>query len=86
MLRHAFLCGLACAVVAVPVIHSNAYAKGNDDEDSEDSDSNSDSSDESDSGGDEADGGDEDEEEVDKTQPPVTAGGLYNIKTYPVGE
>lgn len=66
-------------------MHSNAYAKGDDDEDSEDSDGDSGSGD--DSGGDNDDGGgDEDEEEVDKDQPPVTAGGLYNINTYPVAE
>ena len=88
VLRRALLGGLACAVVAAPVMHSNAYAKGDDDEDSEDSDS--DSGDEGDGGdggdGEGGDSGEEDEEEVDKDQPPVTAGGLYNINTYPVAE
>lgn len=87
VLRRALLGALACAVVAAPVVYSsNAYAKGDDDEDSEDSDSDSDS-DSSDEDEDKGDGGDEeDEEEVDKDQPPVTAGGLYNINTYPVAE
>lgn len=44
-----------------------------------------------DDGGDDDEGGEdgeeeEDEEEVDEDQPPVTAGGLYTIKTYPQGE
>ncbi len=40
-------------------------------------------------GGDEGAGGDEggeEGEEDDKDQPPVTSGGLYNLKTYPVRE
>ncbi len=85
VLQRALLCGLASAVVAAPAIHSNAYAKGDDDEDSEDSDS--DSGDEEGDDSDGGEGGDEDDEEsVDKDQPPVTAGGLYNINTYPVAE
>src|SRR6266700_1033040 len=31
-------------------------------------------------------GGDDDDDDGDKDQPPVTAGGLFTIKTYPVRE
>lgn len=37
-------------------------------------------------GGDEGEGEEEESEEEDKDQPPVTAGGLFTLKTYPVRE
>src|SRR5262245_54988191 len=62
-----------------------AFAKGGgggDDDDDDDGGGKSDGGDD-DKG---AAGGDDDDEEADKDQPPVTAGGLYTIKTYPVRE
>ncbi len=85
-LRLALVCALT-SIVTVPTLHSSAYAKGDDDEDSEDSDSDSGGDEDSDEkGGDDEDGEDGEEEEADKSQPAVTAGGLYNINTYPVAE
>jgi len=69
---------LALGVTAIRVPH--AYAAGEEDEEEEDS------------GGDERDEGDEggddegDEPEDPKDQPPVTAGGLFTLKSYPVNE
>src|SRR3954453_16544197 len=37
-------------------------------------------------GGDDDAGDNEEEEEVDKDQPPLTAGGLFTLNTYPVRE
>jgi len=65
----------SCAAL-FPVLHtSKAWAEDDEDEDSEDE------------GGDDGDdeGGDEEEEE-DEDQPPITAGGLYTLQTYPQGE
>jgi hypothetical protein len=62
------------AVVAWPV-HT---AQADDDEDDDDDDEDDD-----DGGGDEEE---EDEEEDPKDQPPVTAGGLYTLKSYPIRE
>ena len=56
-----------------------AFAADDDDDEGDDDDSGDD-----DSGDDE--GGDDEEEEVDEDQPPITAGGLYTLKTYPQGE
>lgn len=56
-----------------------AYADDDDDDDGGDDD-----------GGDDDDGGggddEDDEEEDDEDQPPITAGGLYMLKTYPISE
>jgi hypothetical protein len=54
----------------------------------DDNDGDGDSEDGDDGGSDSGDdsGTEEDEEEADKDQPPITAGGLYNIKTYPIRE
>lgn len=53
----------------------------------DDDDDDDDEGDDDDSGDDDDDGGgDDEEEEVDEDQPPITAGGLYTIKTYPQGE
>jgi hypothetical protein len=55
----------------------NVYARGDDDDDEEEGD-------EGDEGG--GDEGEEEEEEDAKEQPPVTSGGLYTLKTYPIRE
>lgn len=66
----------SCAAL-FPVLHSSP-AWGDDDEDEEDSD---------DEDGDDEGGDDEgEEEEEDENQPPITAGGLYTLQTYPQGE
>lgn len=54
-------------------------------DDSADSDSDSDSDGGDDGGGSDSDDDDSDSDD-DKDQPPVTAGGLFTIKTYPVNE
>lgn len=51
----------------------------------DDDDDDDDGGDDDDDSGDDDDGGD-DEEESDEVQPPVTAGGLYTLKTYPIAE
>lgn len=60
-----------------------AFARGDDDEEEEDDGGDDDGGDGGDEGG---DGGEEEEEEDAKDQPPVTAGGLFTLKTYPVRE
>lgn len=65
--------------------HRHVVADGDDDGDG-DSDGDSDSGGDAGGGGGDGDDGEEGEGEVDKDQPPVTAGGLYTIKTYPVRE
>lgn len=69
----------SCAAL-FPVLHtSTAWA----DDDEEDEDSADDGGD--DDSGDDS-GGDEEGEEEDEDQPPITAGGLYTLATYPQGE
>lgn len=72
--------GLAAGLFPIigPLHVAPAYA--DDDEDDED-----DGGDDGDDGGGDEEGEDEEEEE-DEDQPPITAGGLYTIKTYPQGE
>jgi hypothetical protein len=68
---------------------NDAFAKkhSDDDDDSGDDDESSDDSgDDSDDGGGDDSGDDDDGEEDPKDQPPVTAGGLYTMKTFPVRE
>lgn len=66
----------SCAAL-FPVLHtSKAWAEDDEDEDEDGGD---------DEGGDD-EGGDEEEEEEDEDQPPITAGGLYTLQTYPQGE
>lgn len=68
----------SCAAL-FPVLHtSKAWA----DDDGDDDDDSADSGDD-DSGG---DSGDDEEPEEDENQPPITAGGLYTLATYPQGE
>lgn len=69
------------AAIALHGHHNCAYAKGDDDDDSEDS---GDSGDKANKDDDDDQG--EDEDPDDKTQPPVTAGGLFTLKTYPLRE
>jgi hypothetical protein len=67
--------GSITAVIAWPV--QVAQAQGDDEDEDEDEDDE----------GDDDDGGEEEEEEEDeKDQPPITAGGLYTLKTYPIRE
>lgn len=66
-----------------------AYAKGDDSGDSDDDDSGGDDdSGKGDKGdkGDDSGGDDDDDQGPGSDQPPVTAGGLYTLKTYPVRE
>src|SRR6476469_9780781 len=56
-----------------------AYAQDDDEEDSGDDEG-------AEKGGDDEGEGEGEEEEVDKDQPPVTAGGLYTLATYPLRE
>ncbi|MEZ4403090.1 MAG: hypothetical protein R3B06_23910 [Kofleriaceae bacterium] len=81
-LRLAMVAVAGMAAGVFPVITSLtpklAWAGDDDDDDADD-----DSGDSDDGGGDEDT---DDEEEVDEDQPPITAGGLYTLKTYPQGE
>lgn len=72
--------GLAAGLFPIigPLHVAPAYA--DDDEDDED-----DGGDDGDDGGDDEEADDEEEEE-DEDQPPITAGGLFTLKTYPQGE
>ncbi len=72
--------GLAAGLFPIigPLHVAPAYAD-DDDEDDED-----DGGDDGEDGGD--DEGEDEEEEEDEDQPPITAGGLYTLKTYPQGE
>ncbi len=73
-LRLALILSLGTISVALPIHVRAAHAAEDDEEDEEDAD-------------DEESGEDEEgEEEEDSTQPPVTAGGLFTLKTYPVRE
>jgi hypothetical protein len=66
-----------------------AKAKGGDDDSSDDEGDDSGGDDDSDKGskGDDDNNGDDDSENgPDKDQPPVTAGGLFTLQTYPVSE
>jgi hypothetical protein len=73
-LRLALILSLGTISVALPIHVRAAHAADDDDEeDEEDAD-------------DEDSGEDGEEEEEDATQPPVTAGGLFTVKTYPVRE
>ena len=87
-LRLALILLTSLGYVAAHDIWTNhrAFAGNDDDEEEEEDDGGDDGGD-----GDEGDGGDEgegDEEEDEdaKDQPPITAGGLFTLKTYPVRE
>lgn len=75
MLSRFLALGLSVSLVSLVGTSRPAYAQDDDDEDS----------------GDEEEGGGkgddvEEEEEVDENQPPITAGGLFTMRTYPVRE
>ncbi len=74
-LRLALTLSLSVGYVAWHGHHHAAYAKGGDDEESDDND-------DKDKGGED----EPEDEEIDKDQPPVTAGGLFTINSYPVRE
>jgi hypothetical protein len=82
-LRLALIAGLAMTYVAAHG-HS-AFAKKHGDDDSSDSDDSDDSDSGSDKDSDDTDNSDENGN-PDKDQPPVTAGGLFTMKTYPTSE
>lgn len=89
-LRLALVLAVSAGYIGLQGHAHSAYAapkKGGDDSDSDsdqdDSDSDSDS-DKGDKGGDDT-GGDDDNPD-DKDQPPVTAGGLFTLQTYPQSE
>ena len=92
--RALLIAALSLGYVAWHGHYSDAFAKkhGGDDDDSGGDDDDSGGGDDSadDSGGDNAGGGgddcDGDDCDADKDQPPVTAGGLYTLKTYPISE
>jgi hypothetical protein len=69
---------------------NDAFAKKHSDDDDDSGDDDESSDDSGDDGGDDSggdDSGDDDDGEEDpKDQPPVTAGGLYTMKTFPVRE
>jgi hypothetical protein len=76
-LRAALVLSIGVGFIAAQGHRSAAYAKGDKDEGEEEddtSDTGNDSSEDSEDGDD------------DKEQPPITAGGLYTLKTYPVRE
>jgi hypothetical protein len=100
LIRLLLIGATVCAAVAWPTRHrGSAYAQGDDDDDgaSGDDDDGGSASGDDDSGdddgsaaGDDDGGGDDDgsagDDDADKDQPPVTAGGLYTKKTYPISQ
>jgi len=78
-LRSALMLTLSVGYIGYHGHTHAAYAKGDDD-------SESDSDDPDEKGGDKEGEEGPDEPEEDKDQPPVTAGGLFTLKTYPVNE
>src|SRR5437868_14698034 len=83
LLSRGLLAGVLC-LGSVALRTHVAYA--DDDEGFDDDEGGGDDESSSKGGGDDEGGNEEDEEEVDKDQPPVTAGGLFTLKTYPVRE
>jgi hypothetical protein len=67
---------MGAAVVATVAFPVQGYAQDDDEEDEDEGDDDDD--------GDDTE--EEEEEEEDKDQPPVTAGGLFTLKTYPTSE
>jgi hypothetical protein len=82
-LRLALVIGISTAYLGWHT--HDAFAKKHHDDDGESDDSGDD---EEDGGGDKGDGDDsgEDDEGDDKEQPPVTAGGLFTLQSYPINE
>ncbi|HSD89322.1 MAG TPA: hypothetical protein VLB44_17455, partial [Kofleriaceae bacterium] len=69
------------------VAHHEHVAYADDDDDSEDSgDDDSGGSKGGDDGEGDGEGGGEEEDEDAKDQPPITAGGMFTMRTYPVRE
>jgi hypothetical protein len=68
----------SCAAL-YPVLDTHKAWADDDDEDEDEGDDEDDADDEDEGGGDE-------EEEEEEGQPPITAGGLYTLDTYPQGE
>jgi len=81
-LRLALMLTLSVGYVGWHGHHHAAYAKGGGDDDGGGDDGGDDPDEK---GGDEK-GGDDEGDGPEEGQPPVTAGGLYTMKTYPVSE
>jgi len=81
-LRGALVLMMSLGYVAYTGHTHSAFAKGDDDE--EDDGGGDDGGDDGGGKGDEGDGDEEPEEE--EGQPPVTAGGLFTLKSYPIRE
>lgn len=77
---------LTAALVLAYSAHHERLAFADDDDDSEDDGGDDGGKKGGDGGEGEGDDDQGDEEEDDKDQPPVTAGGLFTMKTYPVRE
>lgn len=78
VLRLALMVSLGAGVVAFEGTRQLAYAQDDEEED----DGGGDDGGDDDGGG----GGGEDDDQDDKDQPPITAGGLYTMKTFPIRE
>lgn len=78
--------GSALALVATPKLDGVRPAWGQDDDDESDDGDDEDDGKKDDLGEDEEEDEDEEGAAEDEDQPPVTAGGLFTRKTYPVGE
>jgi len=96
LIRLLLIGATVCAAVAWPTRHrGTAYAQGDDDEASGGDDDDGSASAGDDSGDDDSTAGDDDsgdddggggDDDADKDQPPVTAGGLYTKKNYPISQ
>ncbi len=84
-LRLALVLALSVGYVAWHGHGHQAYAKGGGGGGSDSDDETGDDSDD-DKSKDDSDDGDDQQSEDDKDQPPVTAGGLFTLSTYPVNE
>ncbi len=82
-LRLALIAGISLGYIAWQGHSRDAFAKKGHSDDSGGDDDDDDSAGSDDSGD---DSGNEEDPDADKDQPPVTAGGLYTLKTYPVRE
>lgn len=88
--RALMIAALSLTYVAWHGHWNDAFAKkhGGDDDSDDDSGDDDSGDDSGDDGGDkgDSDDGDDGDDDADKDQPPVTAGGMFTLKTYPVSE
>ncbi len=87
-LRLTLIAGISFGYIAWHGHWHDAFAKKghSDDSGGDDDDDDSASGSGDDSGDDNSDSDSDSDQDADKDQPPVTAGGLYTLKTYPVRE